>query len=86
MEEAAKLHGRVDGVANCVGSVVLRPAHTTSEEDFMECLRVNTLSAFNVIKGTVGIFPFLSMVLSPGLLGQKLKNDDRDAFWGRSAK
>eukprot|EP00884_Botryococcus_braunii_P002646 jgi/Botrbrau1/12382/Bobra.0084s0005.1 len=53
VENAVKLHGRLDGAANCVGNVVLRPAHTTSEEDFMNCFSINTLSAFNVIKGTV---------------------------------
>lgn len=53
IDHTVSTHGRVDGVANCVGSVLLRPAHTTSEEDFMECFRINTLSAFNVIKGSV---------------------------------
>jgi NAD(P)-dependent dehydrogenase (short-subunit alcohol dehydrogenase family) len=27
-------HGRVDGVVNCVGSIVLKSAHTTSDADF----------------------------------------------------
>lgn len=26
--------GRLDGVANCVGSIVLKPAHQTSEAEF----------------------------------------------------
>jgi hypothetical protein len=29
-------HGRVDGVTNCVGSIVLKSAHTTSDADFDE--------------------------------------------------
>lgn len=31
---AVQQHGRVDGVANCVGSIVLKSAHTTSDTDF----------------------------------------------------
>lgn len=30
----ASQHGRVDGVVNCVGSIVLKSAHTTSDADF----------------------------------------------------
>jgi NAD(P)-dependent dehydrogenase (short-subunit alcohol dehydrogenase family) len=32
--QVAKDYGRVDGVANCVGSIVLKSAHTTSDADF----------------------------------------------------
>lgn len=31
---AVASHGRVDGVVNCVGSIVLKSAHTTSDTDF----------------------------------------------------
>lgn len=31
---AVAQHGRVDGVVNCVGSIVLKSAHTTSDADF----------------------------------------------------
>ena len=30
----AERFGKVDGVANCVGSIVLKPAHQTSEAEF----------------------------------------------------
>jgi NAD(P)-dependent dehydrogenase (short-subunit alcohol dehydrogenase family) len=32
--QAVAAHGRVDGVVNCVGSIVLKSAHTTSDADF----------------------------------------------------
>jgi NAD(P)-dependent dehydrogenase (short-subunit alcohol dehydrogenase family) len=32
--EVVSSHGRIDGVANCVGSIVLKSAHTTSDADF----------------------------------------------------
>ncbi|KIZ01694.1 3-oxoacyl-[acyl-carrier-protein] reductase [Monoraphidium neglectum] len=46
-------HGRVDGVANCVGSIVLKSAHTTSDADFEQTLRTNLFSCFNVLRPSV---------------------------------
>lgn len=34
INQAVSDHGRVDGVVNCVGSIVLKSAHTTSDADF----------------------------------------------------
>lgn len=45
--------GRLDGVANCVGSVALKPAHTTSNAEFEKILRINLLSSFNILKSSV---------------------------------
>lgn len=45
--------GRLDGVANCVGSVSLKPAHTTNITEFEKILRINLLSSFNIIKSSV---------------------------------
>lgn len=38
------------GVANCVGSLLLKPAHATSEEEWSDVLRVNLDSAFLTVK------------------------------------
>ncbi|MEM6782248.1 MAG: SDR family oxidoreductase [Bacteroidota bacterium] len=43
-------YGRLDGIANCVGSIILKPAHLTSEEEFEQTLRLNLHSAFFVVK------------------------------------
>jgi NAD(P)-dependent dehydrogenase (short-subunit alcohol dehydrogenase family) len=48
--EAMELHGRVDGVANCVGSLLLKPAHLTSETDFAETVAANLTSAFAAVR------------------------------------
>ena len=40
-------HGRIDGAANCVGSIVLKPAHSTTEEEFAQ-----TLGTINRITNT----------------------------------
>ncbi|GBF96689.1 hypothetical protein Rsub_09322 [Raphidocelis subcapitata] len=51
--EVVSSHGRVDGVANCVGSIVLKSAHTTSDADFEQTLRVNLFSCFNILRPAV---------------------------------
>jgi len=43
--------GRIDGIVNCIGSVILKPAHMTSEEEFQGVLRTNLNSAFAVVRG-----------------------------------
>jgi NAD(P)-dependent dehydrogenase (short-subunit alcohol dehydrogenase family) len=43
-------HGRIDGIANCVGSLLLKPAHLTKPEEFDETLRTNLGSAFAVVR------------------------------------
>eukprot|EP01023_Acetabularia_acetabulum_P004438 TRINITY_DN11852_c3_g2_i1.p1 TRINITY_DN11852_c3_g2~~TRINITY_DN11852_c3_g2_i1.p1 ORF type:complete len:276 (-),score=40.45 TRINITY_DN11852_c3_g2_i1:154-981(-) len=48
-------YGRLDGVANCVGSVILKSIHSTSEKEFDETMRINVYSCFNVLKPTVKV-------------------------------
>ena len=43
-------YGRVDGIANCVGSVLLKPAHLTSDEEWAATIAVNLTSAFAAVK------------------------------------
>ncbi|QDZ23567.1 NAD(P)-binding domain-containing protein [Chloropicon primus] len=47
-----KEYGALDGVANCIGSVVLKPAHTTSDKDFLDCLQTNLVTSFNILRGS----------------------------------
>jgi NAD(P)-dependent dehydrogenase (short-subunit alcohol dehydrogenase family) len=53
--KAADEHGRVDGVASCVGNMLIKPAHLTSKEEFLEAMSENALSAFNVLKASVSL-------------------------------
>ena len=41
--------GRVDGIANCVGSLVLKPAHRTSLEEWEATMRANLTTAFAAV-------------------------------------
>lgn len=50
VEHAIQLHGRLDGVANCVGSLLLKPAHSTSEAEWLSIVATNLTSAFAVVR------------------------------------
>ena len=47
---AVQTFGRLDGAANCVGSLLLRPAHLTSPDEFDDVLAVNLRSAFSLVR------------------------------------
>lgn len=48
--------GRVDGVANCVGSLLLKPAQLTSEAEWQSIIATNLTSSFAVVRAGVRIF------------------------------
>lgn len=50
IESALVIHGRLDGVANCVGSILLKPAHLTTEEEWNNIIATNLTSAFATVK------------------------------------
>ncbi|MFN9574960.1 MAG: SDR family NAD(P)-dependent oxidoreductase [Gemmatimonadota bacterium] len=49
-DEARSRFGRLDGIANCVGSILLKPAHLTRPEEFELVLRLNLVTAFNAVR------------------------------------
>jgi NAD(P)-dependent dehydrogenase (short-subunit alcohol dehydrogenase family) len=49
-EVAKEGRAGVYGAANCVGSIVLKPAHLTTEADFDETIALNLKSAFAVLR------------------------------------
>lgn len=50
VELAVSTFGRLDGATNCVGSLLLKPAHLTRPEEFDEVLSVNLRSAFSLVR------------------------------------
>jgi NAD(P)-dependent dehydrogenase (short-subunit alcohol dehydrogenase family) len=48
--EALEMYGRVDGAANCAGSLLLKPAHLTSEAEFDDTIGTSLKSAFAVVR------------------------------------
>ena len=48
-------HGRLDGVVNCVGSILLKPAHLTSDDDWNATLATNLTTSFNLLRAAVRV-------------------------------
>lgn len=48
--ELADKWTRVDGVVNCVGSILLKPAHLTTDEEWMVTLKANLDSSFFIMR------------------------------------
>jgi NAD(P)-dependent dehydrogenase (short-subunit alcohol dehydrogenase family) len=47
---AVERFGRLDGAVNCVGSVLLKPAHLTRDEEFAQTLALNLTSSFYLLR------------------------------------
>ena len=50
VDEAVAAFGRLDAVANCAGSFLLKPAHLTSPAEFTDTLNANLVTAFNTVR------------------------------------
>ena len=48
--DAAARHGPIAGIANCVGSLLLKPAHLTSADEFARTIAQSLTSAFAVVR------------------------------------
>ena len=50
---AVAAHGTVHGVANCIGSVLLKAAHTTSDAELATIMTTNLGSSFSILRASV---------------------------------
>jgi NAD(P)-dependent dehydrogenase (short-subunit alcohol dehydrogenase family) len=50
VQAAAEHHGRLDGAVNLPGTILLKPAHLTSPEEFRQTLDTNLVTAFNLVR------------------------------------
>ncbi len=50
IDHALSRFNRLDGIANCVGSILLKPAHLTSVDDYKETVAKNLDTAFYTVK------------------------------------
>jgi len=55
LRQVEATHGRLDGVVNCAGSILLKPAHLITDAEFAETLAVNVTTAFNVLRAAVRV-------------------------------
>ena len=50
VQDCVERFGRIDGIVNLVGSILLKPAHRTSEEEWRATLRANLDTAFAAVR------------------------------------
>lgn len=50
VQSAVDRFGRLDGAANCIGSVLLKPAHQTTNAEWEQTVTTNLFSAFAVVR------------------------------------
>lgn len=55
MQQAQDWAGKVDGVLNCAGSILLKPAHLTSAAELQEVLALNLFSAFATVRAAANV-------------------------------
>jgi NAD(P)-dependent dehydrogenase (short-subunit alcohol dehydrogenase family) len=48
--ENAERCGGYDGLVNCIGSLLLKPAHSTSDEEFRQVVETNLFTAFATVR------------------------------------
>lgn len=54
-------HGRIDGLVNCAGSILLKSAHQITDQEFADTLATNLTTAFNLLRAGVRV-----MMRQPG--------------------
>ncbi len=55
LSAAVASHGRIEGVVNCAGSILLKPAHLITDAEFSDTLATNLTTAFNLVRGAARI-------------------------------
>jgi len=50
VQEVATRHGRLDGLVNCAGSILLKPAHVTTPAEYQATLEANLTTAFAALR------------------------------------
>lgn len=53
IELAKTEFGRVDGIANCIGGLILKPGHQTSSDEWNHQILVNLTSCFLILKASI---------------------------------
>ncbi len=56
-EEILEQFGCLNAVVNCAGSVLIKPAHLTSEKDWEEVIGANLTTAFNTVRQSAKSMP-----------------------------
>ena len=55
VKAAAEKYGEITGVANCIGSVLLKPAHLTSDAEWHHTITTNLTSSFSLVRAAAKV-------------------------------
>jgi len=50
LQEVAQTTDGLQGIVNCVGSLLLKPAHSTSDEEFRQVVETNLFTSFSAVR------------------------------------
>ena len=53
LKDVVQRHGSLHGIANCIGSLLLKPAHITTDEEWNSVLTVNLTTSFHIVRAAV---------------------------------
>jgi 3-oxoacyl-[acyl-carrier protein] reductase len=69
LKKIVEKEGHLDGVVSLVGSFFLKPLHLTTQKEFEEVMKINTTSAFCILKHALNMMKKGSIVLSSSTAG-----------------
>lgn len=78
--ETVRRFGRLDGIANCVGSILLKPAHLTRPEELMQVLQQNLVTAFNAVRAAAKHIPGAGSVVLVSSAASRLGLPNHEAI------
>jgi 3-oxoacyl-[acyl-carrier protein] reductase len=55
VDDVVNQFGRINGVVNCVGSLLLKPAHLTTDAEWANVIAVNLTSSFHILRATTNV-------------------------------
>jgi len=53
--KAQAMHSHIDGVASCIGSILLKPAHLTTDEEWQRTLEQNLKTSFFILRSAAKV-------------------------------
>ena len=55
VDDVVNQFGRIDGAVNCVGSLLLKPVHLTTDAEWASTLAANLTSSFHILRATTDV-------------------------------
>ncbi len=77
---AAERFGPLNGVVNLCGSILLKPAHLTSDQEFADTLAINLLTAFHVLRAAVKNLPHGGSIVLASTVATKIGLANHEAI------